>query len=57
MRGKHLCTVCSKREKAKGGRGEKAPGWGGKFPFQVDFTGQKGYNLSKKKSTQTGGKA
>jgi hypothetical protein len=50
--------VCSKREKAKGGRGEeKAPGRGGKFPFQVDFTGQKGYKLSKKKSTQTGGKA
>ena len=46
-----------KKGKAKGGRGGKAPGGGGKFPFQVDFTGQKGYNLSKKKSTQTGGKA
>ncbi len=43
--------VLKKGKSKRGGRGgeEKAPGRGGKFPFQVDFTGQKGYNLSKKK--------
>jgi hypothetical protein len=51
-----LCAQKGKKRKGDGGE-EKTPGRGGKFPFQVDFTGQKGYNLSKKKATQTGGKA
>ena len=51
------CVLKKGKSKRGDGGEEKAPGRGGKFPFQVDFTGQKGYNLSKKKSTQTGGKA